>query len=517
MMSHGAASVSYAVEAKGETGFEIRAFEVTGNSIFPAEKLLGLIKPFTGRGKTAADVEKARDAIEKFYHDAGYPTVLVNIPEQTLKHGVVRLQVIESRISSVRIKGNRYFTREKVMKDLPSFTPGSILYLPKVQEEIGRLNRNQDIKVEPSISPGRELGTIDVDLKVEDRLPLHGYLELNNRSSHDTSALRLNGMVRYDNLWQKEHSIALQYQTAPLKPKEVQVAGVSYVMPSPLHEDHQLAFFGIWSDSKTSFGEGFSVVGRGQIAGMRYVLPLPQYKLYAHNITLGLDYKHFNQDIGFTTESGQTTHTPVSYLPLSFSYGASLPDEYGGVTQFTGTLNLSFRGIVSDESEFERKRYKATANYIYATLGIQRTQKLPWGMGLLAKVDAQVSDQPLIDNEEYNAGGMENVRGYSESEAAGDDAVHGTIEVAFPDPFEKSGAGKWLQTSPFLFYDAAHLTVKDPLAGQTSSITLQGVGAGVRGSMKHFEYEIDWAVALNSTDRTRNGEQRVYFRVKSLF
>ncbi|HKZ15846.1 MAG TPA: POTRA domain-containing protein [Geobacteraceae bacterium] len=506
-----------AAEDEGDTGFGIIVFEVTGNSIFPVDKLRDTVLPFTGSGKTVADVEKARDALEKLYHDAGYPAVMVNIPEQTLKNGVVRLQVIESRIGRVKITGNRYFTMGKVMKDLPSLSPGAILYLPKVQKEIGRLNRNQDFKVDPIMSPGKELGTIDVELKVEDRLPLHGYLELNNRASHDTSKLRLNGMLRYDNLWQKEHSIALQYQTAPENTKEVEVVGGTYALPAPWNEDHPLALYGIWSDSDTAFGEGFMVVGKGEIFGIRYVLPLPHYRLYSHNTTLGLDYKHFDQAIGFTSESGETTHTPISYLPLSFSYSAFLPDEWGGMTQFSGGLNISFRGVVSDEREFELKRYKAMANYLYATAGIQRTQKLPVGMSLFVKVDGQVSGQPLIDNEQYIAGGMESVRGYMESEAAGDDAVHATLEISFPDPLERFGTGKRFQMIPFLFYDMAELTIIEPLPGQDKSIKLGGAGAGMRGSMtKNLEYELDWAAALDATDRTQRNDQRIYFKVKAL-
>ncbi len=249
---------------------------------------------------------------------------------------------------------------------------------------------------------------------------------------------------------------------------------------------------------------------------MRYVMPLPPYRLYAHNITMGLDYKHFDQAIGFTTESGQTTETPISYLPLSLSYSASLPDE-GGMTQFSGGLNLSLRGVGSKETEFEDKRFKARANYLYATLGIQRTQKLPLGMNLFIKVDGQVSDQPLIDNEQYSAGGMESVRGYKESEAAGDNAIHETLEVSFSDPFEKLNIGKWFQASPFLFYDIAKLTIKHPLPGQDRSIKLEGAGAGIRGSMtKHLEYELDWALALHGTDKTERNDQRFYFKVKAL-
>jgi hemolysin activation/secretion protein len=499
------------------TGFEITDFEATGNTLFPADKLQEVTAPFTGRGKTAADVEKARDALEKFYHEAGYPAVMVNIPEQTLQEGVVRLQVIESRIGRVKITGNRYFTMEKVMRDLPSFTPGSILYLPQVQKEIGRLNRSQDIKVEPVMTPGKELGTIDVELKVEDRLPLHGYLELNNRASYDTSELRLNGMVRYDNLWQKEHSLSFQYQTAPLKPEEVQLVGGSYVLPAPWQEDDQLALYGIWSDSNTAFGEGFQVIGKGKIFGTRYVTALPAYKLYSHNLTLGLDYKKFDQAVGFTTASGQTTHTPISYTPLSFSYSASLPDEWGGMTQFNAGVNLNFRGVGSHEEQFELKRFKARADYVYTTAGIQRTQKLPLGMNLLVKVDGQKSEQPLVDNEQFVAGGMESVRGYKESEAAGDEAVHGVVEVSFPNPLEQSGTGKWFQMSPFLFYDMAELTIQEPL-NQARHIALAGTGAGVRGTMaKNLEYELDWAVALDPTDRTKRNEQRSYFKLRAVF
>jgi hemolysin activation/secretion protein len=497
--------------------FKIKAFELSGNSLFPAKKLQEIVKPFTGSAKTADDVEKARDALEKFYHDAGYPAVLVNIPEQTIKSGVVKLQVIESRIGRVKIRGNRYFTSEKMMRDMRSFNPGEMLYLPKAQREIGRLNRNQDFKVEPLMTPGKEPGTIDVELKVDDRFPLHGSLELNNRCSHDTEQLRLNGMIRYDNLWQKEHSLTLQYQTAPQNSREVEAVSGSYILPAPWEEDHQWVLYGIWSDSNVAFGDDFQMVGKGNIFGTRYVIPLPPYKLYAHNFTFGLDYKSFKTSLNM--EASETAiDTPVTYMPLSFSYGSVLQDGWGGMTQISAGLNISFRGLVSDQREFDDNSYKGRANYLYFTAGIQRNQKLPLGMDLLIKMDGQVADQSLIANEKYSAGGMESVRGYKESEASGDDAFHSRVELSFPDPFEKFGIGKRLQISPYIFYDFALLTVKDPAPDQTSSFRLEGAGAGIRGSLtKYLEYEADWAVALNGTEQTQLNSNRFYFKLKAVF
>ena len=507
-----------AAQEHSEAGFEIKEFELTGNSAFSSARLREVAASFTGPGKTADDVEKARDAIEKFYHDAGYPAVMVNIPEQTVKDGTVRLSVVESWIGRVNITGNRYFTMENLMESLPSLRPGVTPYLPDIQKELSRLNRKEDLKIEPLMSPGREFGTIDVELKVEDRLPLHGYLEISNKASHNTEELRLNAMVRYDNLWQKGHSISLQYQTAPQDLEEVQVLGGSYVLPSPWREDHQLALYAIWSDSATAFGEGFEVIGKGSMVGGRYVMPLPAYKLYVHYLTLGADYKDFDQAVGFTTGEGETTYTSVSYMPFSLLYNSSLPDQFGGITMFSAGVNVSLRGVGSDESEFELKRYHGTASYIYATVGVERTQKLPLGMGLFAKLDGQISGEPLIDNEQYTAGGMESVRGYKESESSVDNAAHATIEVSFPDPVERFGLWKSLQATPFLFYDVAHLVTKEPLPGQDRSVKLEGAGAGVRGTvMKNIEYELDWAVALEPTDRVKRNGQRFYFKVKAVF
>ena len=510
------ASEAYGQGDEQRPAFEISAFEVEGNTLFPEAKIRTALEEFTGPRKTAEDVEKARDALESFYHKEGYPTVLVNIPEQTVEEGIVRLRVIESKIRRVKVTGNRYFTMEKILRELPSFRPGEILYVPKVEAELNMINRNPDFKVAPVLMPGREPGAVDVELKVKDRLPLHLSLVLNNRSTQDTTDLRLNAMIRYDNLWQKEHSISLQYQTSPEDRDEVQVAAGSYVFPAPWKDDHLVALYGIWSDSDTAFGEGFEVVGKGNIFGARYIMPLPSYKLYTHNLTLGLDYKDFDETTGFEEEE-EDLKTPMTYVPLSLTYSSSLFDSWGQ-TRFCGGLNMAFRGLVTDHREFEEKRFRAKGNYVYATLGVERIQKLPADMNLFLKLDGQVADQPLISNEQYSAGGMVSVRGYKESEVLGDDAIHTTLELSAPDLADLFKVSDHVDFTPYLFYDFAALRVRSPLEGQDPSPLIQGVGLGVRGYVSRFlEYQSDWAVALSDTDKTDKGDSRFYFTIKYQF
>ena len=503
-------------ESQGEIRFEIKEFVVEGNTLLSDEQISKVVDEFTGPDKAALDVEKAREELEGLYHREGYPAVLVNIPEQTVDEGIIRLEVIESRIGEVRVTGNRYFTLKSILRHLPCFRPGEILHIPSVQADLNKVNSNPDLNVSPVLMAGREPGTTDVELKVKDQLPLHGSIELSNRSSHDTTDLRLNTIIGYHNLWQKEHSISLQYQTSPEKTEEVQVVAASYVFPTPWNDKNMLAMYGIWSDSETAFGEGFQVVGKGNIFGARYVVPLPVYKTYAHNITIGIDYKDFEETLGFENEE-EGTKTPITYIPLSFSYTSSLPDSTG-FTQFSAGANMALRGAKTDQREFEVKRYKSRGNYLYVTAGIERTQKLPAGMGLFLKLDGQLADQPLISNEQYSAGGMESVRGYKESEELGDNAIHGTIELRAPDLagiFDLQGKFSF---TPYLFYDAAELSIKNPLPGEDRSAVIKGAGAGVRGYVtRYIEYGFDWAMAMEDTDRTEKGDTLVYFRVKCEF
>lgn len=505
-------------EQEGEVAFEIIGFTVDGNTLLTENLMLNALTPFTGESKTAEDVEKARDALEKLYHNSGYPAVLVNIPRQTVEDGLVRLSVIESKIKNIKVTGNKFFTRESILKRFPSLKPGEVVFMPRLQQEFAFAGRNPDMKISPLLMPGKELGTIDVELKVKDSLPLHGSLELNNRSTHATTDLRLNGSLQYDNLWQKEHSFSLQYQISPEDTDEVKLLAESYVFSPPWNQDHIIAIYAVWSDSDTAFGDGIAVVGKGQIFGGRYIMSLPSVNNFSHNITFGMDYKDFDEDVNFSDNDNEGLKTPIKYLPLLLSYSAALSDERGK-TQFSLGLNMSFRNLVTDQREFGIKRLYARGDYLYVTAGIERAHKLPYGIDLFAKLDGQVASQPLISNEQFIAGGVDSVRGYKESELSGDHGIHGGLEIVFPELTGlldiKSGS---IRGTPYLFFEMAELWTKSPPPGEEKYRGLRGAGAGIRGEIyEKFEYGFDGAVALKETDDVEKGYFNFYMKVKYKF
>ena len=500
-------------EQKEQT-FTIRRFVIEGSGIFSNDELQKQVKQFVGREKTAADVEGARDALERFFHDQGYPTVLVNIPEQSVQNRVIRLDVIENRVGTVKVTGNRWFSTEKIIDELPSLAPGRVIRLQQLQVEVNRLNRNPDFKVVPDMQPGVAPESVDLTLKVEEKFPLHGSLELNNRSSHDTTALRLNAALRYDNLWQREHSLSLQYQTAPEKPGEVQVVSSSYTLPALWDHDDKLVVYGVLSNTDTASAAGFNNIGKGNIIGLRAIIPLQGVGEYNHTAVLGFDYKDFQETVGLAGSTG--IKTPVTYFPFSLAYSSSLRDD-SGVTSFNTGVNIAFRGMVTNPHQFEDKRFKARGNYISLTAGAERSQKLPGDFSMLVRLDGQLADQPLIANEQFVAGGVESVRGYRESEVSGDNAIHGVFELAGPNLLKSVGKDGFNLT-PYLFFDAAALWVKEPLPGQDDATEIEGTGFGLRGTLfGGFEFQTDYGFALRDTNRIASGDSYLHFKVKYQF
>jgi hemolysin activation/secretion protein len=214
------------------------------------------------------------------------------------------------------------------------------------------------------------------------------------------------------------------------------------------------------------------VLGNGSILGARLVLPLPSQKDYAHSLSVGADYKNFQENVLFGAD---TTKTPIKYLPLAVQYNATAQDGQN-VTQYALGMNFGLRGMVGKDDEFNVKRLGAKSNFLVVKPEVQRTQNLPRDFQLWGKLDGQFAGGPLISNEQYVAGGANSVRGYLEAEAAGDHALHGSLELRSP----ALRRGEWLQELRFLgFYDIATLRVVDPTAAEREQRTIAGTGLGM--------------------------------------
>ena len=500
------------VAIESEERFDVWEYQVEGNTLLPSKDIERTVYSYLGPGKSIKDVEAARGQLEQRYRDGGYGTVLVDIPEQDVAEGVVRLKVTEGKVSRLRVTGSRYFSLGRIKAQVPALAEGQVPDLPKVQEQLNALNQaTGDRQVTPVLRPGTTPGTLEVDLQVKDEFPLHGDLTLNDRYTPDTTRLRLNASLRYDNLWQKEHSLAINYQVSPQDPGEVQVFSGTYLFRIP-DSDKLLTFYGVVSESDVAAVGTLAVIGQGTMAGVRGTIPLTAQEDYFHSLTLGADYKDFDESVLLGAD---TLNTPIDYLSFLSEYNATWTGE-NSATRFGVGVHFAFRGLGNTEAEFDDKRLGARPNFLYLTLHGEHSREWLAGTTLFARFDGQWSDAPLVSNEQMSAGGVESVRGYLESEVLADDGFTGTLEIRSP-----SYARVWdkLQTLEFsTFVDGGWLRLQDPLPDQDADFSLLSTGLGMELlARRDLSAALFWAWPFMEAGTVRPGESRVHFELGYTF
>jgi hemolysin activation/secretion protein len=492
----------------GSTMF-IQEFRVKGAKKLPAGTVEDAVYPYLGPGRTADDIEKARAALEKTYQDQGYQTVSVDIPQQEPHGGVVFLQVSENTVGRLRVKGSRYFSLDQIRNGVPSLGEGKVPNFNDVAREMVSLNQMADRRITPTLRPGVEPGTVDVDLNVKDTFPLHGSLELNNRYSANTTPLRLNGAVSYTNLWQLGHTIGFSFQVAPQDLNDAEIFSGYYIARIPGVDWVSFMVQGTRQNSNVSTLGGGAVAGNGSIVGARvlFTLPASDLKGFYHSLSFGLDYKHFDQDLAL---GGQLTGSPITYWPFSLDYNAALAGEKS-TTELNASIVFASSSMGSGEQEFDNRRFNADGSFFYLRGDIAHTQELPLGFQAYGQVQGQVTGEPLVDSEQFAGGGLDTVRGYLESEVLGDNALISSFELRSPSLPKVAKIDEW---RVYGFVEGGSLTLNDPLPEQQSRFDLASVGAGSRVRfLNYFNGSLDAGVPLISQSSSSVGQVRLTFRI----
>lgn len=504
--------------------FDIWEYRVLGNSVLPRADIETLLYGNLGPGKTLDDVEQARVALETAYRDRGYGTVFVDIPEQEVAEGIVRLQVTEGKINRVRVTGARYFSNRSIRAAVPAAQPGSVPHLPTVQQQLSDLNaQSSDRNVVPVLKAGPRAGTVDLALNVKDEAPMHASVELNDQYTSNTTELRAIAAWSYDNLFGRLDSLAMQYQTSPEDMNEVAVWAGSYTMRLP-DSKSKVALFYINSDSDIATvgdnGQTLSVLGKGQIFGARYINPFHSSAASTHVFIGSAEYKDFAESV----LSEDLFRTPISYMNLSLGHTSAWRFEKQQVT-LSSSVGFGVRGLSNSPEEFRDKRARGRPNYWLLRADSSYGFQLPLNLSFRVRGAGQYSVEPVISNEQFSIGGADGVRGYREAEQLGDIGFKSSAELAYApiDLFAQRA-----QVGMFVFYDLGRMSRLEPLRDRVTGLlsenvdqTFRSTGVGLEfGAFGFLSGSLTWAYALVDapdwdSGGTAGGDSRIHFSIRS--
>ncbi len=519
---------SYPTEQRLQPFF-VKTIEIQGNTLFSAKELNPYIGHLEKNGQPLRELEKAAEAIQQVYREAGYGGVVVFVPTQDLVDEKIIIQVMEGKIANVKIKNNERYDEKNILTSLPHLLYNQTPVVKNIDRNIQQANENpaKDLKV--VLAAGEQRGEIDVNIDVKEERPLRLLLGTDTAGTPGTGDFRTNIGVQHANLWNRDHIGTFQFQTSPSHPDKVQVYSVGYRLP--LYSkfsavDLFYAHSNIDNVSTATPVGPLGFTGRGDVAGFRAHHYLSRIGEYDHRVIFGWDWRHFNNNctVGVLGLAGcnSAAGADVTITPINLGYsGQTMGPKFSW--GFNSTISGNLGG--SSDAGFNAARLGAEKHYFVGRLFAFSNLNLPAGFGLAARVSAQYSPHALVPGEQFGVGGggsamggFISVRGYREREIVGDFGSFVNLEGLGPNiaQYLSHDKLKSVNLRPLVFFDfgwAGNHQDKACMSNNTSC-TLASVGGGIRLAIgKRFSTRVDVGHALKDGNRRSAGSNRIHLSV----
>jgi len=474
-------------------------------------------KNFLGRQLTENRIRDLEDAIILYCRHRGKLLVDVVLPQQAIENGVLQLWFLEGRVEKVIVKneGRKWF-KDKFILDQVHLHPGDTLDANRLNKDLNWLNNNPFRQVDATFKPGEKLGQTDVELDVQDRIPLRPYVGYENSGTRFTGVDRFLFGLNWGNAFGLDDQFNYQYSTDE-NFDLVRAHSASYIAPLPWR--HTLMVYGSYVDAKALFGNNAPTADghSWQISG-RYSVPLPEIRTLRHDVNVGFDFKRSNNNLLAGGTTVQTNDTDIAQFVLG--YNAAIPDHFGSTSLgFEGYYSPGdFVGGNNNNTDFSALRIGAKADYFYGRLSLERITRLPYNFSYIFRFSGQLANNRLLPSEELALGGYNTIRGYDERVVLVDNGWIINNEIRTP-PMEIFGQidelGGSDQLQLLTFFDAGGVHVNDVRAedGTDPNKTLYSVGVGLRYTVsRNLSFRLDYGWPLTERGINEN-DSRAHFGV----
>ncbi len=498
-----AAPAQNAQAKDSEVHFQIRRFEVTGNTLLPSAEVEQTLAPFTGPQTSFSDVRRAADALEAAFRQRGYGVVRVDVPEQDVTSGVVRLQVVERRVGKVTVEGNTHFDEANIRRSLPSVKEGEVPNANDIARNLEMAAEHPVKQTAVLLRAGAEGDVVDVGVRVADDKPWRAFFTLDNTGTSETGYYRSGFGYQHSNLFDRDHTLTAQYVTSPTRPSDVTIFGAGYRIPF-YDLNSSLDLTAGYSDVNSGTVQGlFTVSGSGTLFGARWNWYLPRLSELEQKLSLALDYRAFHNNVQF---QGQGLVPDVTVHPLTATYGAVHRAAAGEVSFYAAVSHDLPGGNDGGAADFSASRAGATDRYTLERYGLNAVAQLPRDWQARAAFTGQYTNDALVAGEQFGAGGPDSVRGYLLREIAADRGYSAQLELYTPDFAAAAGLHRLRMLA---FLDGGSVQRNLVAAGESSGASISSAGVGARWSYgKRASLRLDLARIMHSSlDRLRGSSR----------
>lgn len=476
------------------------------------EAILLLLSGYTEKPASEESIERMVSALRLLLAQVGYPFSLVFLPPQDVTEGFLHLVVVESRIGTISVEGNRYFSEKSFLSRIP-LRSGDAVNVDQLNMGIERIKSNSFREATARFKKGTEPATVDLVLQTRDRRPLRIFTGYNNTGSKATTEGRHVAGLNWGNALGLGHQATLQW-TSDIEAKYSRALSGNYTADLP--RNHSLTFLGAYSKIEGKTEVDFDQRGESWQAGLNYDVPLSLSNAkITKRLQIGVDFKSSDNNLDFLAPPFiiQVVDNLTHVVQARAMYRLTIPDRFG-VTDLGFRITVSPGGLSSSnqDEDFQAARAFAKAAYIYGNLDVTRNTRLPSGWTWLLRGQVQQSSANLLGSEAFSGGGSSTVRGYAESEVLGDNAILLSQELHLPPSSPGARVGIPDSLDLFLFTDYAAMHSVKKLPDETDT-DLLSVGLGLNYELNRhgtLSFSYGWQLKkLNKESSSKDGRAHI--------
>lgn len=137
------------------------------SELLPDSFLEGVASRYEGKKISLNDINTIVGDVDREYKDRGYFAAKAYVPNQDVRDGILKINLIEGKIDKITIKENKSTSENFVRKNL-GVESGDRLNVKELQDNILMFNAANDIKARIAMEPGEKFATTNLDVIVEE-------------------------------------------------------------------------------------------------------------------------------------------------------------------------------------------------------------------------------------------------------------------------------------------------------------------------------------------------------------
>jgi hemolysin activation/secretion protein len=456
--------------------FPVKIIHISGNTSFDTPTLHTLVVEVEGKELTLPELNERIARITDFYHAHGYPLARAIIPAQTIRDGVVNIEVIEARYGRILLDNHSRVSDGLLQDTLSPLKSGQVIGQTQLDHVLLLLSDIPGAETGATLKPGEAAGTSDLLVQGAPGPIVAGSLTLDDYGNRYTGRARIDGDVSLSD---------------PLRHGDVLEANIQ---SSGKDMDYGRVFYDFLLDGAgTHLGGSYSALhyilggslapldghGTAEVDSLWVRQPLVRthdFDLYG---LLQFDRKQLSDDIDV---SSIDTDRHLDNWTASLSGDRRDAILSGGVS--TWSLGLTSGQVGFDNSTAQRAdagTARTQGRFLQWSATLSRLQYLAPEDAVYVVVSGQWANSNLDPSEKMVAGGPYTVRAYDMSAMSGDIGVQASAE--WRHDLVASWYGQWQAVT---FLDAEHVVVnKNTWTSGRNDATLKGAGVGVNWAHTH--------------------------------